>query len=85
MGEFRETFLKTRPSILTEMFTPGETVTLCTDCAEAVFASATLLVCVRCGWNQDATTVPDSVEECPRCENHDFMFRPTDAAEEANA
>jgi len=81
MGEFRETFLKTRPSVLTEMFTPGETVTLCEDCSEAVFASATFMVCIRCGWHQNALTLPDGVDECPRCENSDFRFVPPDHPE----
>ncbi len=36
MGEFRETFLKTSDSPLTELFKPGQTVTLCRDCSERV-------------------------------------------------
>lgn len=34
MGELRETFLKTSDSPLTEVFHPGETVTICRPCAE---------------------------------------------------
>jgi len=34
MGEFRETFLKTRPTVFAEMYEPGETVTLCERCLE---------------------------------------------------
>jgi hypothetical protein len=34
MGEFRESFLKTAPSPLTEVFKPGQTVTLCQRCSE---------------------------------------------------
>ena len=35
MGEFREPFLKTSDSPLTELFAPGQTVTICRECAEA--------------------------------------------------
>lgn len=35
MGELRETFLKTSDSPLTEVYQPGQTVTMCRDCAEA--------------------------------------------------
>lgn len=34
MGEFRETFLKTTDSPLGQAFKPGQTVTICQDCAE---------------------------------------------------
>lgn len=34
MGEFRETFLKTSDSPLTEEFHPGQTVTICRGCSE---------------------------------------------------
>lgn len=34
MGEFRETFLKTTDSPLTEIYAPGQTVTICRACAE---------------------------------------------------
>lgn len=37
MGEFRETFLKTADSPLVDLFSPGETVTLCRECSEEVF------------------------------------------------
>lgn len=35
-GEINETFLKTSDSPLTEAFHPGQTVTVCRDCAEGV-------------------------------------------------
>jgi hypothetical protein len=38
MGEFNESFLKTSDSILTELFAPGQTVTVCRGCAEELFA-----------------------------------------------
>jgi len=34
MGELRESFLKTSDSPLTELFQPGQTVTLCRECLE---------------------------------------------------
>lgn len=34
MGEFRETFLKTSDSPLTELFQPGQTMTACRNCME---------------------------------------------------
>lgn len=34
MGEFRESFLKTSDSPLTEFFSPGDTVTICRTCSE---------------------------------------------------
>lgn len=34
MGEFRESWLKTAPSPLTELFSPGDTVTVCAACME---------------------------------------------------
>lgn len=36
MGELRETFLKTSDSPLTELYQPGQTVTLCRRCTEDV-------------------------------------------------
>jgi len=36
MGELSERFLKTSDSPLTELFNPGQTVTLCRDCSEAI-------------------------------------------------
>lgn len=36
MGEFRETFLKTSDSPLTQVFRPGQTVTICRECAEGL-------------------------------------------------
>jgi hypothetical protein len=38
MGELSETFLKTSDSPLTELYRPGETVTLCRGCCERVLA-----------------------------------------------
>lgn len=37
MGEFRESFLKTKGGYLAEHFDIGETVTLCADCSREVF------------------------------------------------
>lgn len=37
MGEFRESFLKTSDSPLTQRFRPGETVTVCLQCSEELF------------------------------------------------
>lgn len=37
MGEFRESFLKTADSPLTEVYQPGQTVTVCRECAEGQF------------------------------------------------
>jgi len=37
MGEFRETFLKTADSPLVDVFNPGQTVTVCRECAEGWF------------------------------------------------
>jgi hypothetical protein len=34
MGELRESFLKTADSPLTELFQPGQTITVCRQCAE---------------------------------------------------
>jgi len=34
MGEFRETFLKTAPTVFADLYDPGETVTLCELCCE---------------------------------------------------
>jgi hypothetical protein len=36
MGELSERFLKTSDSPLTELYNPGQTVTLCRQCAEAI-------------------------------------------------
>lgn len=36
MGELSEQFLKTADSPLTELFSPGQTVTLCRQCAEGM-------------------------------------------------
>lgn len=36
MGEFRESFLKTADSPLTDVFQPGQTITLCRSCSEDV-------------------------------------------------
>lgn len=36
MGEIRESFLKTADSPVSELFHPGETVTICRDCLEGV-------------------------------------------------
>lgn len=36
MGEFRETWLKTADSPLTEAYNPGQTVTLCRRCLEGL-------------------------------------------------
>lgn len=37
MGEFPESWLKTSDSPLVEVYSPGQTVTMCRDCAEEVF------------------------------------------------
>lgn len=36
MGEFRETFLKTAPTALADLFDPGQTVTVCRECMEGL-------------------------------------------------
>lgn len=36
MGEFRESWIKTADSPLTDAYTPGQTVTLCRDCIESL-------------------------------------------------
>lgn len=36
MGEFRESFLKTADSPLTEVYRPGQTVTICRRCSEEI-------------------------------------------------
>jgi hypothetical protein len=36
MGELSERFLKTADSPLVDHYQPGETVTLCRDCSEAI-------------------------------------------------
>lgn len=36
MGEFRETFLKTTPTPLAEVYDIGETVTICAECMEGI-------------------------------------------------
>jgi len=79
MGEFRESFLKTSPSTLTQLFQPGETATICRDCSEALFLSGKVAVCQRCGFSKDAADLPPGLEECPRCEESDsFVFRGAD-------
>ncbi|AFZ74545.1 hypothetical protein [Natronobacterium gregoryi] len=79
MGEFREQFLKTSPSTLTQLFQPGETATICQECAEALFLSGKLAVCTRCGYAEHATELPAGLETCPRCDEKDtFDFRGVD-------
>ena len=34
MGEFRESYLKTAPTVFADVYDPGETVTLCELCCE---------------------------------------------------
>lgn len=36
MGELSERFLKTSPSVLTEYFEPGQTITICEGCSEEI-------------------------------------------------
>lgn len=36
MGELSEKFLKTDPSPLTELFDPGQTITICRSCSEGI-------------------------------------------------
>jgi len=38
MGEFRESFLKTSDSFLTDKYQPGQTLTVCRECSEDLFA-----------------------------------------------
>lgn len=69
MGEFRESFLKTSPSTLTQLFRPGETITLCKDCAEILFLAGKAAVCRRCGFTTPAADLPSGIDQCPRCEH----------------
>lgn len=79
MGEFRESFLKTSPSTLTQLFDPGETVTICRECSEAALLSGKLAVCTRCGFSKAAADLQAGLEQCPRCEESDpFTFRGVD-------
>jgi len=79
MGEFRESFLKTSPSTLTQLFRPGETVTICRDCSEAMFLSGKVAVCQRCGFSENAADLPPGLEECPACGESDLLtFRGVD-------
>lgn len=76
MGEFRESFLKTSPSPLTQLFRPGETVTICRDCSEDLFLSGKLAVCQRCGFTEHASELPAGLEDCPQCnETESLTFR----------
>jgi len=75
MGEFRESFLKTSPSTLTQAFSPGDTVTLCSDCSELLFLSGKVAMCRRCGFSQDAHDLPPGIEQCPRCEDSNTFPR----------
>jgi len=36
MGEFRESFLKTSDSPLTQVYQPGQTITLCRGCMQEI-------------------------------------------------
>ena len=79
MGEFRESFLKTSPSTLTQLFQPGETVTLCRECSETLFLSGKVAVCRRCGFTEDAAELPPGLEDCPGCDESDSLtFRGAD-------
>ncbi|QRY26373.1 MULTISPECIES: hypothetical protein [Halobacterium] len=78
MGEFRESFLKTTASPLTQMFEPGETATFCRDCMELVVASGIVAVCRRCGFAQNNQDLPGYMEDCPRCEDGELDYRPID-------
>ena len=82
MGEFRESFLKTSPSTLTQLFSPGETATICRECSEALFLSGKMAICQRCGFAQRATDLPDGLDQCPGCEEADSLtFRGADLDE----
>ena len=72
-GEFTEEFLKTTASPLTQAFKPGQKVTLCEDCSEAIFTAGKAIVCRRCGWSHSLPDVPKGLEECPGCESDDFV------------
>lgn len=74
MGSFSEQFIKTSPSILAQMFDPGETVTMCRECSELLFESGKLAVCRRCGWGVEVSELPPGVETCPRCDEGEFDF-----------
>lgn len=79
MGDFRETFLKTSPSPLTQLFRPGETVTICEGCTEPLFLSGKVAICKRCGFSKLAAELPDGLEECPGCgETESLTFRGAD-------
>lgn len=77
-GEFTERFIETTPSPLTAAFSPGEKVTLCRECAEAVFSPGKVIACYNCGWQQQLSKLTDrSAMEldsygCPRCESNDL-------------
>lgn len=75
MGEIRESFIKTSPSVLAQMFDPGETVTICDDCSELILASGVVAFCPRCGFAENAADLPPDVERCPRCEDSELSFR----------
>ena len=76
MGEFRESWLKTTPSVLVHAFNPGQTVTLCRDCSELFFASGKIVVCQRCGHADHAHDYPTGQETCPQCDEDTLVFRP---------
>jgi len=79
MGEFRESFLKTSPSTLTQLFQPGETVTLCRECSETLFLAGKVAVCRRCGFTENAADLPPGLEDCPGCDESDSLtFRGAD-------
>lgn len=79
MGEFRESFLKTAPSTLTQLFEPGETATVCRECSETLFLSGKIAVCRRCGFSEGATELPPGLENCPGCDESDSLtFRGAD-------
>lgn len=71
-GEFTETFIETSPSPLTAAFRPGQKVTLCRECSEAIFQPGKILSCGACGWNQHLSTLPHAPESCPRCDENDL-------------
>ena len=73
MGEFRESFLKTSPSTLTQLFQPGETVTICRDCSEALFLSGKVAVCHRCGFSENAAELPPGTCRGPACKESDSL------------
>lgn len=73
MGEFRESFLKTSPSTLTQLFQPGETVKICLDCSEALFLADKVAICHRCAFSENAADFPPGLEECPSCGELDSL------------